>query len=215
MRTIIGCLILIVSTPPGLVGQQTTWTRSTREVVEAKRSGGLPAAANVVGHYNAVEEDDFEGTIANLYGLAVRSDVVVSARITDTSSSQLSANSQSIFTDMQLTVQDAFKGPIPAGNTLTFRMRGGRIQFSNGTTAELKSLRNPPLAVGDEAVFFLMRLPNESDLYEATYGSQGLFVFDVQARVRSRARRTDEVFKNYNGLSRSEFLAQVRSATGM
>lgn len=194
---------------------QTPPTRKTAETIGAMRSGGLPAAAALVGDYVTLDDHDVHWSVQDLYRLATASDAVVLARVASRSSSQLSPELQYLSTDHHLTVLERFQGPIAAGAPVTVRMGSGRVTFANGTSAEIRASRMPAgLEQGRDYVLFLAEIQATPAVYEVVYGPQGLFAFTSDdAHVVSPARDIDEVFKKYNGLTRADFLGQVRANT--
>jgi hypothetical protein len=197
------------------ISAQTPPTQITMETVNAMRSGGFPAAAAIVGNYVALDDNDSHGSIQDLYRLATSSDVVVLARVVAKSPSQLSSSLRNITTDHQLTVPERFQGSIDVGAAATVRMRGGKVTFSKGTSAEIRASRMPAgLEPGHDYVFFLTQLQATPAVYETVCGPQGLFAFTSDgSHVISPARDIDDVFKKYNGLTEDDFLAQVRAKT--
>jgi len=170
----------------------------------------LPAAAKLVGHYVGGEEADSNVGVLDLADLARVSTVVVMARVTGKFPARL-RTINIITTDYQLEVTDWFQGPFVNGQDLKVQMLGGRVRFSDGTTAEWREVRNPFLKLNTEYLFFLERFLDE-DVYVPSVGTQSIFGFTAEGKVVSWARAQDEVFKKYSGLSRESFLAQVRAS---
>lgn len=211
-RVQVGALVLVVCCGMDAVAQAPP-TRMNEDIINATRSGGLPAAAALVGHYVALDDGDIHGSLPDLYRLATWSDVVVLAQVVSTSPSQLSGP-LSISTDYQLTVVERFQGPISVGAPVTVRRNGGRVTFANGTSAEIRASRLPAgLEQGREYVFFLKQLQGQPVVYETVLGPQGLFAFTQDSHVFSPARDIDDLYKQYNGMAKADFLAQVRANT--
>jgi hypothetical protein len=187
-------------------------TPITKQLVNAIRSGGIPAAAALVGHYIGSEDRQFD-SVEDLDELAQHSDAVARISVVSKLPSQLSNDKLSITTDYVVRVVERFQGPLQSGEQTSVRLPGGRIQFSNNTIAETWSSSIPTMQVGDDYVFFL-HLSALADAFEPTLGPQGIFTFSSQGITVSRAKSVDEVYKKYDGMPKENFLQIVRvSAT--
>jgi hypothetical protein len=192
------------------VHAQELFTPYSAELLKAMREGGIPAAAGVAKHYvSAGNFIDSEGVAEDLGTIAEHSLVVILARVTGKRPAMLIGNN-AIVTDYELVVTDWFQGPLVHGADLRVRMPGGKIHFSNGTTAEWRP-RPPTLQLDTEYVFYLSRSPTEPDLYVPTLGPQGVFGFDANGLVAPHGRDIDEVFRKYVGWQRQAFFRQVHA----
>jgi hypothetical protein len=198
-----------------LSADQAVFTQPTPAVLNALQTGGLPSAVTLVGHYVGVADPIERRAIASdLFVLSTHSDVVVLGRIESKAPSQLSSNMREISTDYVLSVAERFQGAVAVGASVTLRLPGGLVQFSNGTSAELRSTRLPNgLALGQEYVMFLSHIDGGTNTFGLVLGLQGLFGLGTDGRVVSAGRDIDEVYKKYNGLGRDAFLGRVRSST--
>lgn len=197
--------------PTNIWGQQNDLTPTSKALIEAIRTGGLPAAANLVEHYVTTDDGDVETIAGSLSDLAQVSEAVVCVSIVSQLPAQLTLDELGITTDYVVTVTERFQGSIEVGSQTTVRTVGGIVTFGNQTTAEVRSGRVPRISVGQEYVLFLRR-PSASQPFTLTLGPQGVFTFGPDGRTQSRGRHTDPLFRLYQGTPREQFLPIVRSS---
>ena len=82
-----------------------------------------------------------------------------------------------ITTEYTISVSERFKGVLEAGTQLAFMTLGGLIQFSDSTTAEIRTERNLEIQVGDDCVLFLRRAEERFGL---SLGPQSMFTFHTR-----------------------------------
>jgi hypothetical protein len=193
--------------------QPSGWTKVTVDLVEALRNGGIPAAAALVGNYVDGQEDDAESIAEDLLHLAEFSQVIVRGKVIAKSQARLSPSLKSITTDYTIEVLEWFHGPLVNGQQVAVTMPGGLVQFSNGTTAEWRPVRNRFFAINDEYVLYLTQISvGNSTFYVPTLGPQGVFGFGADGKVRSHARQIDTVYQKYANMERLSFLNAVRAS---
>jgi hypothetical protein len=190
---------------------QSAETPTSRALIAALRSGGLSAAAALVGHYKGLA--DYYITFANdLQDMAPQSDLIVLARVVSAKPARLSEDASEISTDYNFTIEERFQGFMFSGDELRVRIPGGAVQFENGTIAEWWLRRLPPLQPGDELILFLKTISGETGVFIPATGYTSVFLFDGEGRVASPANTYDKVFR-HAGLQRAVFLARVRTAS--
>ena len=206
---ILGLCIACVCQRPA--NGQSAETPLSPALIAALRSGGLPAAAALVGHYKRVT-DSFKTYPKDLQDMAPQSDLIVLARVVFLDPARLSEDASEISTDYDFTIEERFQGLTFSGDELRVRIPGGAVQFENGTIAEWWLRRLPPLQPGDELVLFLKAISGETGVFVPTTGYTSVFLFDSEGRVASPANTYNKVFR-HAGLQRAAFLARVRTAS--
>jgi hypothetical protein len=194
-----------------ILAQTTAFTPASKDLLNAIRAGGLPAAATLVGHYVGGDDGDEKESAGSLFQLAQASDAVIRGSIVSELPSKMTSDNSFIFTDYIIVIKERFQGPLIVGSNVPVRMVGGTIHFTNGTTAEVRGRRVPKMNVGDEYVLFLRQA--EPGLFSPTLGPQGIFALGADGKAQSRARPIDPVYAAAHGQLRDEFLHLVRNAT--
>jgi hypothetical protein len=117
-----------------------------------------------------------------------------------------------IETRYQVAVTDVLKGSAAAGETITLRTPGGRVQFDDGTSAEVKM---PPFwrdpEVGKTYLFFLKK---RAEGFTLVGGPQGMFELSPEAGVLPQVRDEDALMINNRGKDVGSFMGEVRRAAG-
>ncbi len=186
----------------------------------AQQPEGLREAARLAGHYVAIDlnPDDKPRsfisqeakTYNNLSELAKDSTAIVIAIPLD-QASRLSQNGTTILTEYRLRIEQDFKSHFKPGETVSLGIPGGKIEFPNGTSAEIVTPNFPRMLIGNRYVIFVG--PREVS-FRPTGGSQGIFEF-------LKDGRTVKPFKSgfeQNSLSilatenQTKFLQNVQSA---
>lgn len=187
----------------GVVKRNTAATRdraaaqshSLRE--KAKANGSVTVLANPEGmkRYNEVK------------GLVRDSTDIVNGSLVQAVSRFRTAEEQTIVTDFQVSVQDVLKGDITPGGVIIIRGPGGRMQFEDGTSAEIKMpyyWKNPEL--GKTYTLFLRKKGNVLML---TGGPQGFFEIFSHDTVLPQVRAEDELMQRYKDKDSLSFLEEV------
>src|SRR4051812_22562734 len=126
-----------------------------REIRDALRRGGLHEAARVSGgSYKTTGEAGPDVIVPDLTSLAEVSDAVVIGKPTS-SMAHLTKNGLSITTDYRVVVGQTLSGDIPRDRQIVVSVPGGRVQFSDGLTAEVVILGLVAPEPQSRAVMFL------------------------------------------------------------
>ncbi|HET9361946.1 MAG TPA: hypothetical protein VFO58_19470 [Vicinamibacterales bacterium] len=145
-----------------------------------------------VGDLNLVMMPAYEPVTVR--DLARESDAIVVAKI-ETARVVLSPDEQTLFTDLQITVQRVIRrrnGPgMAAADSLVVRRNGGVTQLE-GRNVVLEENDFPPLEISGEYLFFL-RNSQGQPFFRISHGPQG--VFRVTA---GGVRQVSEVFGSWN-----------------
>jgi len=199
----------------------TAWSQQPTEgryspsspVFKALRVGGLPAAANLVGHYLEIvgEEEGVSNCFmpSTLPGLVEASEAIVRLSIKSRIPSQIEpdTNGSFITTDYKGAVIERFKGGSRSGADMIVRMRGGFVRFNNSTTAEIR-IAAEQMRIGEDVVIFLLKVDDSRPLMPFP---GGVFTLGGDGRTLPRAYRSEELFKKYNGMPSEDFLEIIRS----
>lgn len=116
----------------------------------------------------------------------------------------------SIVTNYQVEVVEVLNGNVALAPTIEVREPGGRVDFADGTFAEVSmpEFWNSP-EVGQTYVFFL-RSGKDQKLW-LNGGPQGLFKISDE-KITPQGRKQDKLMQTYNGKSRAAFVNEIRDA---
>jgi hypothetical protein len=126
-------------------------------------------------------------------------------------SKMLSPKETFIITDVQVRVQNVIKGSLDSGNTLTVTVPGGRIQFEDKSTAEVKMpdfWKNPE--IGKTYIFFLRKHDNER--FKIIGGPQGLFEITPTATIQPQVLPEDLLMRKYKDKDVVSFIQEIQQA---
>jgi hypothetical protein len=171
----------------------------------------------------------------DIRGLADRSALVIvgrpfAARV------ELTPDRRSIVTTYSVQVDERFKERQipPFMQHVTVRIPGGRMEFGDGVSAEVRS--GPSLKIGDRYMFFLQReqdaasllpdalpgtsaaspAPTAADKSAVIYTpfriDQGVFHLPADGKIRSEVHEASDQLHRYDGKAETEFLAEVKAA---
>lgn len=184
-----------------LQAQQRTDIRSENLRTQALKSGSATATAlpTNLRKYETVET------------LAHESNAIVIGAIDSQTSRLLMPAEKLVVTDFHITVRESVKGDLAAGQAITVRTAGGRVDLGEGRYAEVKMpdfWKSPE--VGKQYVLFLEGRKDGSFVLRG--GPQGLFEITPAETIKAQVRPEDTLTRNYNGKSLSVFLSEVRKA---
>jgi hypothetical protein len=142
-----------------------------------------------------------------------RDSATVIVGVVNDSFSQLSTPKQnSIATNYQVSVSSVLKGSIQNGSSVSVLFPGGRLEFDNGTTAEVirpKYWRVPE--VNSSYVFFLKEVKEREGFFELVGGPQGLFKLSSKGHIVPQGRADDLLMQKYYKRSVISFLEEISS----
>jgi hypothetical protein len=176
---------------------------------DALRRGGLREAAKLKGHYIEDFDPHWDFGLFDIESLTKNSAAIVVGIPTKNLGGRLSSSGQAILTNYEVLVQETFKGTLTAGQTITVSLPGGRVEFDDGTSAELRTPDFEHVKTSGAYTFFLSETKNPDDGYTLTAGPQGLVEL-VDGTVRSHGRSSDPVAKEIKGRDKDSFLKEVR-----
>ena len=173
-------------------------TASLRD--KAKANGSVTVIANPDGmkRYNDVKS------------LVHDSSDIVNGGLVETVSRFRTAEERNIVTDFKIVVQNTLKGEILSGEEIIVRGPGGRIQFEDGSSAEVKMppyWKNPEM--GKTYTFFLRKKGN---VFMLTGGPQGLFEMLNNGTAQPQVRPQDELMQRYKDKDTLSFLDEVNQS---
>jgi len=135
-------ILMCLSTLPTR-GQQTNRQTLTPDdfiqIRDALRRGGYREAAKVKGHYVGDFDPHWDFGLFDIESLTKISVVVVVGVATRALPSRLAANGQLIVTDYEISVRETIKGKGLAGGKIKVSLPGGKMEFEEGTSAELRT----------------------------------------------------------------------------
>jgi hypothetical protein len=187
------------------------------------RQGGTPQpapAGNAISLREKARRDRQHVVFANPNGvkrfknvdmLVQDSTLIITGTIERQASRFSSPEERSIITDFQVRVENVLKGDAAHGEYLTVREPGGRMQFEDGSSAEVRmpDFWESP-AVGKRYTLFLKQ---KGSVYLLFGGPQGLFEISHADTVIPQVSAEDTLTKQYNGKRSADFLEEVQQAT--
>lgn len=187
-------------------------TNEQKKIVEAIRRGGLREAAKIKGRYIGIHDASWDWANYTVEGLAKNS-VAVILGTPERSSAQLNSTGDSIATHFSVRIDELIKGDadFAAYNRIIVAVPGGKIEFENGTSAEVQTPGFETMSIGKQYVLFLYKNRDGSSALLLTGGPQGLFELESNGKVKSHARADDAPYKEANGKQVHSFLDSVRT----
>jgi hypothetical protein len=177
---------------------------------DALRRGGLREAAKLKGHYVGEFDAHWDFSQLDIELLTKNSAAVLIGTMTKKLGSRLTSEGQLIFTDYEVTVQERIKGEVATGARITVSLPGGRVEFEDGTSAELTTPSFEHMKTGGTYTLFLTESGTAPDGYTLTAGPQGLVEIVDNNTVKSHGRSTDPINAQSRGKNKDAFLQEVR-----
>ena len=181
-----------------------------RELVQVLRRDGLRGAAKLKGHYVADFDPHWDFGAFDIESLTKNSAAVIVAVAGRNLGGHLTEDGQMILTNFEVIVRENIKGDIIEGSTVIVSLPGGRVQFEDGTTAELRTPTFEHLKTGGSYTFFLGEAENVPGVYTPTGGPQGLVELSDNGSVKSHGRDRDPIAKQAKDMDKQTFLKDVR-----
>jgi hypothetical protein len=194
---------------------------TSRLELEARRKGGLRAAAAVTGHYRGQVSADPENNVENINQLVDWHERIIVGRIV-ANRGWLTADGEEIVTDYRIAVEESLKGPpVPE---ITVSILGGRVTFEDGTTATITSTMRAPVN-GEQYVLFLVptfypvspaqRQAAKGPIYTLQHLALGAFLLDSDHRVQPRAQSPRHPLRRaFDGMPEANFIALIKRTVG-
>jgi hypothetical protein len=180
-----------------------------QKMVDAIRRGGYREAAKIKGHYVGTVDPYWDWASFDLETLT-KSSVAVVIGVPETSKGQLNSNGDMIMTQFDLRVKETMKGAVAENSVIKVALPGGRVDFEDGTSAELVTPDFERMVQGRKYLLFLYANRNGSDVYLLTGGPQGLFELKGQAGVKAHARASDPAVKEVKDLNEDSLREKVK-----
>lgn len=189
--------------------QKSREKSESQKVIEAIRRGGYREAARLRGHYVGTADPNWDWANFNLEELTKTSAAVI-VGVPQTSIAQLSPTGDQITTNYKVKVENVLKGNLAANNIVEVSMLGGRVEFEDGTSAEIQTPDFERMQNGRRYILFLYANRNGSEIFLLTGGPQGLFELATDGKVKAYARPTDHVAKEIEYKSMNSLLEELR-----
>ena len=194
---------------PSSKSQNQTDRDEQKKMTEAIRRGGYREAAKIKGHYVGTVDPYWDWASFGLETLTKSSAAVVIG-IPERSKGQLDSNGEMIVTQFDVRVKETIKGTHAENSVVKVALLGGRVDFEDGTSAELRTPDFEPMLEGRKYLLFLYANRNGSDVYLLTGGPQGLFELKGQAGIKAHARTNDPAVKEVQNLSEDGLREKVK-----
>ena len=180
-------------------------------IVQAVRRGGLREAARIKGNYvstHIVESPVYSG----LEALASHSSLII-VGTPSRNVCHLPPNGIRLTTDYDVEVQDVIKGDLKQGDTVTVSLPGGRVEFEDGTSAEIRAPEFRKMENHKTYLLFLFEQKGRPGTYKVVGGPQGLFELPADSDVvKPHGRSIDFVTEKYKNKEQKAFLKEVQEA---
>ena len=129
------------------------------------------------------------------------SDVIVTGQVLDAEAHR-SDNKMNIFSNLNVRVNEVWKGSLALGDVVTVQRIGGYVIYPSGRKVLFRLTGNGMPAVGARYVFFLKAVGDDYSILTAyELASDGVMPLDNSRQ-----------FEDYKGFTEKDFLASLRSA---
>jgi len=173
------------------------------------REQGLQGAARLKGHYVGVATAPCwpSYTLETI----TRDSALVLVGTPLTNLCELDSEGDGITTDYQVSVNEAIKGNLAPGSVITVSVPGGRVEFPDGTSAELRVQDFKKMENGKTYVLFLRNRQPGSEKFITTGAAQGLFeVPNDESGVKPHGSAINTVCKENQDKPVANFFREVR-----
>jgi hypothetical protein len=110
-------------------------------------------------------------------------------------------------------MQEVIKGKVAQSSTITVNLPGGRVEFEDGTSAEIRTPGFRKMENGKTYVLFLRENKAEGDAFILVGGQQGLFEIPADGSgVNPHGLTVDDVVKQNKDKDVNSFLKEIRAA---
>jgi hypothetical protein len=137
------------------------------------REQGVEGAARLKAHYVGVGNAPCWPSYTLEMIIKNSELVVVGTPLTNVC--KVDSEGDGITTDYQVSVNEAIKGDVASGNLITVSIPGGRVEFPDGTSAEIRVQDFRKMENGKTYVLFLRHGQPGSEKFITTGAAQGLF----------------------------------------
>jgi hypothetical protein len=210
-----------LSAAPRLRVGQVSSTEQSRK--HALLAGGLHAAAIAAGGtYRFFDDPNPDVVVADLGAFAKQSDIVVIGEVI-ANECHLAKNEKYITTDYRVRVLDSLLGIHKTGDEIVVSMPGGRVQFPDGTAAQMEVKQFASPLNGDRLVVFgrqvkstivtgaMTQWAGRSPIY-APVSTLSVISLPSDGSIQFRGRLTDPVVKAHQNKPAAAFLHDLRKA---
>jgi hypothetical protein len=178
-------------------------------VVSALRRGGLREAAKLKGHYGFDFDPHWDFGRFDIETLTRRSAAVVVGVPKRSLGTRLAPGGQLVLTDYEVSVLEVVKGA-GVGGVIKVALVGGRLEFEDGTSTEVRTPKFEHVKAGRTYTFFLSEDESIPGLFMLTGGPQGLAEIVEGRSVKSHGRPTDPIAEESKDMGKGAFLREVR-----
>jgi hypothetical protein len=180
-----------------------------KKLAEAIRRGGYREAARIKGHYVGTVDPNWDWASFNLETLTKSSAAVV-VGVPERSKGELSPNGDMVMTTYDVKVEETLKGPLGVDVIFKVALPGGRVDFDDGTSAEIQTPEFERMVEGKKYLLFLYANRNGSDVFLLTGGPQGLFELKTTGAIKPHGRSTDPGVKEVQSMNADGLREKVR-----
>ncbi len=186
-------------------------TDSDQEIKKVLREQGLRGVARLKGHYVGTNNSHWF-SMFTLETLTKHSAFVVIGT-PQHNRCNISDEGDDITTDYQVALNETIKGKHDQTGMITVSLPGGRVEFEDGTSAEIRVPGFRKMVNGETYALFLTETTPGSGIYTPVGGAQGIFEISTRdMKVKPHGEPGDRVTKENKDKDLGSFLKEARKA---
>jgi len=180
-----------------------------KKLVEAIRRGGYREAAKLRGRYVGIKDASWDLNF-NLETLTKTSTAIVIG-LPQRGVGQLSSNGSEITTNYNVIIEKVIKGRLPLNSIIEVSLPGGKVDFDDGTSAEIQTPGFKRMRIGKKYLLFLYANRNDTDVFPLTGGSQGLYEITAGGKVIAQGRPTHQTVRETKDKDLEGLLEEIQT----
>lgn len=200
------CALSAASPTPAQQTNKQAEAEYRQRVAKALSDATLHDAAKIRGHVDAVRSE--HANPLRLEDLVATSTLILRGHIT-ANRTVLTPDQKTLYLRYEVAVDDVFKGSV--GSSVVVLTPGGRWQYEDGTTAEVRVLGFPPLDPQGSFYLFLRPSAYFADEYITAGGPQGVYQIIDATTLRLYAGKRHSQLAEFAGLSPEAFGLRIQS----
>lgn len=158
------------------------WQRRMAVNEALRKPDGVHQAAKLNGGTLVISQPTYGWLrLTSLESLAESSDMALIGTPIS-SENKLIDDGRQIVTEYKFHVQEPIQGKVKVDDIVTVDLPGGKVEFSDGTKAELEIAAFPRLEIGHRYMIYLQLLKS-LNIYEPTGGPEGIFELKSNGKI--------------------------------
>jgi hypothetical protein len=180
----------------------TASSKDPRTLQEKAKRGGGRLVANLDFNKGAQKS-----SLANMVAASESIAIVT----TESNVCKLSEDGKVVRTFYRARVEDVLKGHVRTGGNITVSLPGGKVGFSDGSTAEVQTPWFRKMVNRKRYLLFLSGKPT-SDSFTTTGGPQGVFEIAADGSLLSHSGLANDVMRQYAGKNNQAVIKEIKDA---